>query len=92
MAEKFCEIYDKFTEQVIYQGWKGVFYGYTETVRCEVETGGWALFELDNGFRLGLNEPNEISNEKPCLQYWFDNDKITPVSVNSLEQLLLLLD
>ena len=92
MADKLYEIYEKFTEQVVYQGWKGVFYGYMETVRSEVEKGGWALFELDNGFRLGLNEPGEGSDEAPCLQYWFGNENITPVIVDSLEQLLQLLE
>lgn len=91
MADELYKIYETFTEQLVTSGWKGEVYGWQETARTEVAEGGWALFELDNGFRLGLNEPGEESQEEATLQYWFE-DKENAVKVESLEQLLLLLD
>ena len=96
-SDELYQIYEEFTEQIINQGWKGKHFGWTETVRCEVDKDSWSLFELDNGFCLGLREPNEQSNEPPVLEYWFENESDEEedekaVAVHSLEQLLELLN
>lgn len=91
MEEKLCQIYDDFVDQVIYKGWKGKTYGCKETVRSEVAEGGWSHFQLDNGFNVKLTyEGNGQTNA--TLQYWFDNNPEMVVNVESLEQLLELIN
>ena len=63
MLEELYEIYDTFTDKLATDGWKGENLAWTETCRSDVTKGSWSLFELDNGFCLGLNEPAEGSEE-----------------------------
>lgn len=90
--DRLYEIFETFTDQLIDYGWKGVRYGWKDTERWESGKGGWCLFELDNGFKLRLEDPEDFGeNEenKGSLYYWFEGEE--PVEVESLDQLLDLL-
>lgn len=93
IVDKLYEIFETFTDQLIDYGWKGVRYGWKDTERWENGKGGWCLFELDNGFKLRLEDPEESENEsgdkKVSLCYWFEGGE--PIEVDSLDQLLDLL-
>lgn len=90
MEDKLYEIYENFVEQLIDKGWKGQRYGWKEIQRAEALEGGWALFQLDNGFNLQfIFEGN--GQEQAKLQYWFGKDGEI-VDVESLEQLLELVN
>ena len=88
MEDKLYEIYENFVEQLIDKGWKGLRYGWKEIQRAEALEGGWALFQLDNGFNLQFIF--EGNGQTPKLQYWFGEDG-KMIEVESLEQLLQLL-
>lgn len=90
MEDKLYEIYENFVEQLIDKGWNGQRYGWKETQRSEALEGGWAFFQLDNGFNLKLTYEGN-GQEQAMLQYWFsENGKV--LEVQSLEQLLELLN
>ena len=93
-SDQMYEIYERFTEEIVDNGWKGENLSWTEIVRSEVNVGTWYLFEIDNGFALEFIEPIDGSEEEPFLKYWPEgsNEDEDGIIVQSLEQLLELLN
>ncbi len=87
--ERLYEIYETFVDLLIEGGWKGQPYGWRESQRHEATEGGWAYFQLDNGFNMKLTYVGN-GQEVAMLQYWF-TEVGEMISVDSLEQLLELL-
>ena len=87
MVETLWNIYEKFTNQLVDNGWRGEFNSWKETVECILGQGTTMLFEFGNGFKLQFSErENGIASLRYCLA-----GSDTFVDVDELEQLLHLI-
>ena len=87
MADKLWNIYEKFTEQLVNNGWNGDYYSWKETVESTLGLGTTMLFEYGNGFKLRFSDlENGIASLSYCIPY-----SENFVDVDELEQLLQLI-
>ena len=87
MAETLWKIYEKFTNQLVDNGWRGEFYSWKETVETIIGQGTTMLFEFGNGFKLQFSEQeNGIASLRYCVA-----GSETFVNADTLEQLLQLI-